>query len=63
MKGRSRALVWVKNLKNRGITEFKFHMLPEDVRDWSSFKKAIAEERIIKIVNNRQWGSSWRIKV
>lgn len=59
MKGRSRALVWLNNLKNRGIIEFKFNMLPEDVRDWSSFKRAISEEAIIKI---KERNTFWRIK-
>lgn len=63
MKGRSKALVWIKDLKNRGIKEFEFCALPEDLRDLSSFKKAVSEEIITKIINNKQRGSFWRIKV
>jgi hypothetical protein len=59
MKGRSKALTWINKLKNRGIKEFEFHKLPEDVRDWSSFKRAISEEAIIKI---RRCEPFWRIK-
>jgi hypothetical protein len=59
MKGRSKALTWINKLKNRGIKEFEFRKLPEDVRDWGSFKRAISEEAIIKI---RLWEPFWRIK-
>lgn len=58
--GKSKALVWVNDLKNRGIKEFEYCALPEDLRDLSSFKKAVWEERIIKIINNPR-GSFWRV--
>lgn len=60
--GRSKVITWIDNLKNRGITEFKFSMLPEDLKDLSTFKRAISQEKIVKVINNRQYGSFWRIK-
>jgi hypothetical protein len=60
--GRSKAITWVNDLKNRGIKEFEFNTLPEDLKDLSSFRKAASEERIIKVADNRQWGAFWRIK-
>jgi hypothetical protein len=60
--GRSKAIVWINDLKKRGIKEFEFNTLPEDLKDLSAFRKAASEERIIKVTNNRQWGAFWRIK-
>lgn len=61
--GRSKTIAWINELKSRGIKEFKFGKLPEDLKDLSSFRKAASDEKIIKIVDNRQYGSFWRIKV
>lgn len=62
MTRRSAASIWIDNLKNRGIKEFEFNLLPKDLIDLSSFRRAQSEERIEKIRSVNQWRSVWRIK-
>jgi len=62
MTGRSKALIWVNELKDRCIKVFEFNELPEDLRDLSNFRQAVSQGRIIKIKKINRWRYIWEVK-
>lgn len=62
MRGRSKALMWVKELKERHIRVFEFNELPEDLRDLSRFRQAVSQGKIRKIKKANKWRHIWEVK-
>jgi len=62
MRGISKALIWVNELKDRHIRVFEFSELPEDLRDLSRFRQAVSQGKIRKIKKTNRWKYVWEVK-
>jgi len=53
---------WIKKLKYRGIDTYIYNDLPDDLKDLSAHRRAIAEELVERIGKKDIGRGIWKIK-